>query len=275
MTARQEPLTSKRVEVAGTPYVVVLDDDGGSPITESEREALLQSEAGTVAVGIVRVVPSEHLEAGRSALAEDPAAAWWCETISASGAPLATSGGGVLAAVAALGEWGSLRFEDRRDAIPMATPDGIRDVLAGRSGYAVDLGRWRFVGRSEANELDAVRIGSELIEVVGRVSDATARPGQRTAVLGPNETLGDPRTVHGVGQGRASALCEGERLPSSCLVAAATALTLRHHGGRDAVHHWAVEFDEVTIGVRMFATEEGEHVSVNAPVRVLDEVTAD
>ncbi|MDA3147903.1 hypothetical protein JSO19_11000 [Leucobacter sp. UCMA 4100] len=271
MTTRQQPRTTQRVTVAGTHYLVVLDEAGDCPITASERVALLRRESGTAPAGIVRAVRSEHLEEGRSALAEDPAAAWWCETVSASGSSLATSGGGVLAAVAALGEWGSLRFEDRRDAIPMATPDGIRDVLAGRSGYAVDLGRWRFAGRPETDSLHTVRIGSEHIEVVAHLSDATPERGLRTAVLAADEALGSPRITHGVGQARVSALLEGEMLPSSCLVAAATALTLRHRGGLETPHHWAVEFDEATIGVRMFATEEGEHVSVNAPVHVLGE----
>lgn len=273
MKTRQQPRRTQRVRVAGTHYLVVLDEAGDCPITASERVELLQGETETTPAGIVRAVRSESLEEGRRILTEDSAAAWWCETVSASGSPLATSGGGVLAAVAALGEWGSLRFEDRRDAIPMATPDGIRDVLAGRSGYAVDLGRWRFAGKPEIGSPHAVHVGSERIEVVAHIGDASSEWGLRAAVLAADETLGSPRSTHGVGQARASALFEGEMLPSSCLGAAATALTLRHHGGSGTPHHWAVQFDEAMIGVRMFATEEGEHVSVNAPVHVLGEST--
>jgi len=49
---------------------------------------------------------------------------------------------------------------------------------------------------------------------------------------------------------------------------AATALAVRHWAGEQAPDNWRVEVPGGTLGVRMFAAEDGEHVALAGPAQL-------
>jgi diaminopimelate epimerase len=51
--------------------------------------------------------------------------------------------------------------------------------------------------------------------------------------------------------------------------AAAAALAVRHWAGQGAPNAWQVTVPGGTLGVRMFPTEEGEHVALSGPAELV------
>ena len=59
-------------------------------------------------------------------------------------------------------------------------------------------------------------------------------------------------------------------LPGGVPVAdAAAALAVRHWAGASAPNEWRVEVPGGTLGVRMFAAEDGEHVALSGPAALV------
>lgn len=277
MNHRGTELPWQRIDVAGERVLVLLDPDNRSGTTLADLIAPSTSVSGEDPQTVVRAMKSEHTEQGQRALAEDPAALWWCEASTVHGEPLGTTVGGVLALVDALIRWRVLDITDRREAIPVATDDGIRDVLLGRAGYAVDLGRWRLT--HDARDLTTVQIGSaqtrvqldDSPEAFTHVHTAChAGAPEASAMLSATTSLAEVRVERGIAHGRVNNIgCEHSTFGGNALAAAATALVLRHRSTRDAPHHWSVQQQDSSVGVRMFATEEGEHVSVSAAAELI------
>ena len=254
----------QRIRVCGDDYVVLLDPSNDLWVTGAVLHEIRALGGPRLATGVIRAIHTVHASNADQILREDPAAAWSCDVRSPDGTPVRTSGSGVRALVHALVGWGELAFEDRRDAIPVGTPGGIRDVLIGRSGYAVDLGRWRSLGNDGTV---TVQIGGERVTVVtGGHLDHDPVPARLQGHVSPAQM----RVERGIAHARVT-ICDREDpdRQASSLAAAAAALVLRHLGPLDTPHHWAIEMPGGTIGVRMFATEDGEHVSVSGPVTVI------
>ena len=77
---------------------------------------------------------------------------------------------------------------------------------------------------------------------------------------------GEPLVVDGVGHIRMRVHERGSGETLSCGTgAAAAALATRHWAGAGAPNQWRVEVPGGVLGVRMFATEEGEHVALSGP----------
>ena len=57
--------------------------------------------------------------------------------------------------------------------------------------------------------------------------------------------------------------------------AMAAALATRHWAGAGAPNHWKVNVPGGSLGVRMFATEEGEHVSLSGPAQLVFTTTVE
>jgi diaminopimelate epimerase len=51
--------------------------------------------------------------------------------------------------------------------------------------------------------------------------------------------------------------------------AVAAALATRHRVGPGAPNNWRVDLPDGSLGVQMFPTEDGEHVSLSGPVEIL------
>ena len=261
------------MRISGDEYVVLLDPSGERILTHDEIRSTLTLGGESPAQGVIRAMHTERASNGSEILREDPAAGWWCDMRSPNGTPVGTSGTGVRALVHALVEWGEIAFEDRRDAIPIGTADGVRDVLVGRAGYAVDLGRWRMTELSP--DTFTVQIGRERVTVAvrrgprgdagtGLNAGTDLNAGTRLHAVASRDEVRVERGVAHAAVTIADSDC-AERQASS-LGAAAAAIILRHLGPRDTPHHWAVEMPGGVVGVRLFATEDGEHVSITGAV---------
>src|SRR6185437_613553 len=81
---------------------------------------------------------------------------------------------------------------------------------------------------------------------------------------------GDPLVRDGVGRIRMRVHERGSGETLSCGTgAAAAALAVRHWAGSGAPDQWRVEVPGGTVGVRMFPTEDGEHVALSGPAELV------
>jgi len=87
---------------------------------------------------------------------------------------------------------------------------------------------------------------------------------------------GDPPGRAGVGRIRMRGHERGGGGTLSCGTgAAAAALAVRHWAGSGAPDQWRVEVPGGTVGVRMFPTEDGEHVALSGPAELVYTGTLD
>ncbi|MDO4241201.1 MAG: diaminopimelate epimerase [Microbacteriaceae bacterium] len=293
-----------KVQANGADFVVYADLEGSAPLSQQQIALLCNRNFGVGAAGFVRAVRSVHVPKYAALLAEDSAAEWFLDFYTADGVPAAVTGNAVRAYVAYLISEGLLEPE-RRDAIPIATRDGIKDVLAGVSGYSADLGQWRkladctvtlphdsvvyaaygiFFGEQyavvvldsvadlEALVFPAVPVLSQLSgdqfldKSVGSLDrdvyvSSDISGGARVVFATPAE---DPLVKNSVGRLNIRVYQQGVgELVASDAGCAAAALAFRYLGENELPHHWNVSMAGGALGVRMFPTEDGEHVSVS------------
>ena len=174
--------------------------------------------------------------------------------------------------------------------LPIATRAGIVDVTRSASGhYQADMGRWEFTGVDPlvlARGLDVARPSLAITVPNPHVVVALASRAELSALdlssaplMDPEPQAGaniefvvphDPLVVDGVGVITMRVFERGVGETQSCGTGAiAAALATRHWAGEVAPHHWRVEVPGGTLGVRMFATEEGEHVSLSGPATLV------
>jgi diaminopimelate epimerase len=134
------------------------------------------------------------------------------------------------------------------DRIAIATRDGVKDVQAGSNGvFRVDLGRWRLNDDSARVKMVLDSFTVEPFEPL--VDDGIGRLSLRMNDAATNE-------------------CS-----SWATAAAAAALDTRHRVGPGAPHNWRVDTVDGSLGVQMFPTESGEHVSLSGPAEILATTT--
>ncbi|TFC25903.1 diaminopimelate epimerase [Cryobacterium sp. TMT2-18-3] len=272
----------------GNDFVLFSDPDGQIDLTPSQIRAICDRRFGIGADGIIRAVRSTSLAAGAIALAEDDAAEWFMDYWNADGTVSEMCGNGIRVYTRFLVEQG-LTTLDRGDTLCIGTRGGVRDVQRGATGYQVDLGRWRLDGGEplvRAKDLPVARPGLGINvgnpHVVVALADDDELAGVDLTFVpqldpdpaaGANIELvlpGDPLVVNGVGRIRMRVHERGSGETLSCGTgAAAAALATRHWAGAGAPNQWQVEVTGGTLGVRMFPTEDGEHVSLSGPAELV------
>ncbi|MFD1713030.1 diaminopimelate epimerase [Amnibacterium flavum] len=272
----------------GNDFVLVADPDGEHDLTPSQVVALCDRHFGVGADGVLRAVRSRSIAAGAAALEETPDAEWFMDYRNADGSLAEMCGNGIRVFTRFLLEEGLAELADG-DTIAIGTRGGVRDVQRAGDGFSVDLGRWNLEG------------GEPLVHVK---SLPVARPGLGITVPNPHVVLAvadegelanadlayipvvDPEPIDGVnvelvlpadpliadGIGRISMRVHergvGETL--SCGTgAAAAALATRYWAGAGAPDLWRVEVPGGVLRVRMFPTEEGEHVALSGPAELV------
>jgi diaminopimelate epimerase len=175
--------------------------------------------------------------------------------------------------------------------LPIGTRSGVRDVQRNASGFQADLGRWSLDGGEplvRAKELPVARpglginVGNPHV-VVALASDEELAGADLTyiPVLDPEPADGaniefvvaaEPLVHDGVGRIRMRVHERGSGETLSCGTGAvAAALATRYWAGEGAPHQWRVDVPGGTVGVRMFPTEDGEHVSLSGPAELVFE----
>ena len=272
----------------GNDFIIIEDVDGELDLTAEQVAAVCDRHFGIGADGVLRVVRSSAIADGAASLAEEPDAEWFMDYRNADGSIAEMCGNGIRVFAHYLVRSGLATIE-AGSTLPIGTRAGVRDVTAGAAGYQVDLGRWRLAGTDPLVTADGltvarpglgIDVGNPHV-VVALASDVELaslqlhRAPELDPVLpdGANVEFvvpGDPLVRDGIGhvRMRVSERGVGETLSCGTGVAAA-ALAVRHWAGEHAPDHWRVEVPGGTLGVRMFAAEDGEHVALSGPAQLV------
>jgi len=271
----------------GNDFVLFTDPEGEIELSPEQIRWICDRHFGIGADGIIRAVRSRSIPEGAEVLAEEPAAEWFMDYWNADGTPAEMCGNGIRVYTHYLIETGLIAPE-RRDTIPIGTRAGVKDVLPGVSGYTVDLGRWRLaeerlvlarglhvprpgLGIDLGNpHVVAVLADDETLDLLDLGAAPALEPeppqGANVEFVVPE----DPLIKNGVARIRMRVHERGSGETLSCGTGvAAAALAFRHWGGEGMPNSWSVEVSGGRLGVRMFPTEEGEHVSLSGPAELV------
>jgi diaminopimelate epimerase len=272
----------------GNDFVLFADPDGQTVLTPAQIRAVCDRKFGVGGDGMIRAVRSEHLPEGASALAEDDAAEWFMDYWNADGTPSEMCGNGIRVFTRFLIDHGLAQLESG-DTLAIGTRSGVRDVQRNLTGFQVDLGRWKLDGGEPlvrtrdvavARPGLGINVGNPHVVValadddeldradLGFIPQLDPEPadGANVELVVPR----DPLVVDGVGRIRMRVHERGSGETLSCGTgAAAAALATRHWAGAGAPNQWRVEVPGGVLGVRMFPTQDGEHVSLSGPAELV------
>ena len=274
----------------GNDFVLFADPEGTTDLSPQQVAAICDRHFGVGADGILRAVRSVNIAEGAAALAEDDAAEWFMDYRNADGSVAEMCGNGIRVFTKFLIENGLADLEPG-GTLPIGTRSGVRDVQRNSSGFQADLGRWSLDGGEplvRAKELAVARPGLGINvgnpHVVVALASDEELDGADLAyipVIDPEPVDGanvefvvaaDPLVHDGVGRIRMRVHERGSGETLSCGTGAvAAALATRYWAGEGAPHQWRVDVPGGTVGVRMFPTEDGEHVSLSGPAELVFE----
>ena len=272
----------------GNDFVLFADPDGEIDLSPAQVAAICDRHFGVGADGILRAIRSSRLPEGAAALAEDTAAEWFMDYRNADGTIAEMCGNGIRVFTRFLLDNGLASIEPGQ-SLPIGTRNGVRDVQVSGTGIQADLGRWALEGGEplvRAKDLPVARPGLGISVgnphvVVALASDEELDGADLSyiPVLEPEAPDGanvefvvaaDPLVRDGVGHIRMRVHERGSGETLSCGTGAvAAALATRHWAGPSAPNQWRVDVPGGTVGVRMFPTEEGEHVSLSGPAELV------
>jgi diaminopimelate epimerase len=270
----------------GNDFVLVLDSEGELSLTSKQIAKICDRHFGIGADGFIRVVKSSKLPEGKEILETEPAALWFMDYFNADGSAAEMCGNGIRVFARYLLDRGLAKIEGG-STLAVGTRAGVKDLTQGSNGFAVDLGRWKLTSEFtvEANGIEVARPGQGIEignpHVVVALSSAeelkqlklfeapVVEPapdnGANVEFVVPN----DPMIKDGVGyfSFRVHERGVGETLSCGTGIAAA-ALATRYWAGASAPNQWQVQALGGVVAVRMFATEDGEHVSISGPAEL-------
>ena len=273
----------------GNDFVLVHDPDNSIDLTPKQVAKICDRHFGIGADGFIRVVESKFVAEGIELLKASPEAQWFMDYRNADGSIAEMCGNGVRVFARYLIEKGLAKVGNG-ETLTVGTRAGVRDVQPNRAGFAVDMGRWKLDDEVtvHAHQLSVSRPGQGINVgnphvVVALASheelknlDLTQAPkldplpehGANVEFVVPAE----PMVVDGVGSIDMRVFERGVGETLSCgtgIVAAA--LATRYWAGKGAPNIWTVSVPGGTLGVRMFPTEEGEHVGLSGAAELVFE----
>ncbi len=271
----------------GNDFIVFADPDGVLDLTAEQIAELCDRRYGIGADGVLRAVRSRHIPDGAAALAEDPDAEWFMDYHNADGSAAEMCGNGIRVFARFLIDNGLTELADG-DTLSIGTRAGVRDVQRTLSGFQVDLGRWSLDGGEplvDAEGLDISRPGlginvgnPHVVIALAHESELVALDLRDAPVIDPVVEGGvnvefvvpaDPLVRDGIGRIRMRVHERGSGETLSCGTgAAAAALATRYWAGAGAPNQWRVQVPGGVLGVRMFPTEDGEHVALSGPAEI-------
>lgn len=270
----------------GNDFVLVLDANGELKLDAKQIAAICDRHFGIGADGFIRVIKSAYLPEGAAALAEAPEATWFMDYYNADGSTAEMCGNGVRVFARYLTEKGLVELGDG-EVLAVGTRAGVKDVQRNMAGFAVDMGRWKLEGDDilvHADNLEVSRPGQGInlgnphvvvalahkseLEELQLIDAPILKP---AAPNGANVEFVVPEDVkNGVGyiSMRVFERGVGETLSCGTGICAA-ALATRHWAGAGAPNTWQVTVPGGTLGVRMFPTEDGEHVGLSGAAELV------
>jgi diaminopimelate epimerase len=278
----------------GNDFVLISDHDGELDLSPNDYAFLADRHVGVGGDGVIRAVKTVHVPEWSHLLDADPDAEWFLDNRNADGSDGGLCGNGIRVYLAFLLAEGLVSLK-QGDRIAIGTRAGVKDVQLGANGmFRVDLGRWSMGdGTAAPAEADVSARGLDVsrpslgisvgtphaVVALANTDELAALDLSAAPVLDPPLAPGanvefvvpaDPLVDDGIGRisVRVHERGLGETL-SSGTGAAAAALATRHWAGPTAPHNWRVEMPGGSLGVQMFPTEEGEHVSLSGPAELV------
>lgn len=278
----------------GNDFVLVLDADAELKLSQKQIAKICDRNFGVGADGLIRVVRTKNSPEVSHLLKDAPEAEWFMDYYNADGATAEMCGNGSRVFARFLIEKNLVSLEDSQ-TLSISTRAGVKDLQRNMAGFAVDMGRWK-LDESEvlvrASQLDVARPGLSISvgnpHVVVALADAEELKElnlHQAPQLQPQPEAGanvefvvpdEPMIKNGVGyiSMRVFERGVGETLSCGTGICAA-ALATRYWAGAGAPNTWQVTVAGGTLGVRMFATEDGEHVGLSGAAVLSFEGTID
>lgn len=272
----------------GNDFVLVLDADGELNLTTEQIAKICDRHFGIGADGFIRVIKSHNLPEGKQILAEEPSAVWFMDYYNADGSTAEMCGNGSRVFARYLTERGLVKLTEG-ETLSIGTRAGVKDLQRNMSGFAVDIGRWKLDGGEVLIHTDGLQVARPGIGInVGNPHYVVAlASGRELAELDLHEEPGiepspekganvefvvpaEPMVKDGVGHitMRVYERGVGETLSCGTGICAA-ALATRHWAGAGAPNIWQVRVPGGVLGVRMFATEDGEHIGLSGAAELV------
>ncbi|WIB16582.1 diaminopimelate epimerase [Curtobacterium sp. MCPF17_050] len=277
----------------GNDFVLFADPDATVDLTPDRIRAIADRRFGVGADGVIRAVRSDAIPEGRAVLAEDPDATWFMDYHNADGSVAEMCGNGIRVFARYLTEAGLVDLAPGQ-TLTVGSRKGVVDIQRSSTGFAADLGRWRLGidgGGSDdvlvrAKELDRARPGlgihvgnPHVVVAVASEEELAGIDLTYVPVLDPAPASGanvefvlpgDPLVTDGVGEITMRVHERGSGETLSCGTGAiAAALATRYWAGSAAPDTWRVRVPGGVLTVRMFAAEDGEHVSLAGPAELV------
>jgi diaminopimelate epimerase len=235
---------------------------------------------------LILVTRTENSEVAHL-LHDEPNAEWFMDYRNRDGSKAEMCGNGIRVFARYLTSRGLASIVGG-STLPVATRAGVKDLTSTSTGFAVDLGRWGVESDDylvKADGLSVPRPGLGLSLGNPHVVVALADEGELEALelhkapkLDPQPRKGanvefvvldDPLIKEGVASisMRVHERGVGETLSCGTGIAAA-ALAIRHWAD-NGQNFWRVRVPGGEVGVRMYPTEDGEHVAISGPAELV------
>ena len=270
----------------GNDFILVLDEHGQIEISAEQVASMCDRHFGIGADGLIRVTPTAKSPEVSHLLEQEPGAQWFMDYRNADGTKAEMCGNGIRVFARYLLDKGLAELTSG-STLPIATRDGIKDLTATQTGFAVDLGLFkvgddetlvRARGLSVARPALEVNVGNphRVVALADKAELESIDLG-RAPMLEPEAdgganvefvVLDEPLIKEGVA-GLTMRVHErgvGETLSCGTGIAAA-AIAIRHYAGGEQ-NYWKVTVPGGQVAVRMFPTEDGEHVSISGPAEL-------
>ena len=270
----------------GNDFILVLDEHGQIEISAEQVALMCDRHFGIGADGLIRVTPTAKSPEVSHLLEQEPGAQWFMDYRNADGSKAEMCGNGIRVFARYLLDNG-LTGLTAGSTLPMATRDGIKDLTATQTGFAVDLGLFKVGDDETLVRARGLSVARPALEVnvgnphrVVALADNAELEGidlVRAPILEPEAdgganvefvVLDEPLIKEGVA-GLTMRVHErgvGETLSCGTGIAAA-AIAIRHYAGGEQ-NYWKVTVPGGQVAVRMFPTEDGEHVSISGPAEL-------
>ncbi|MDG2497018.1 MAG: diaminopimelate epimerase [Aquiluna sp.] len=270
----------------GNDFILILDKPGQLALSQGEVAKMCDRHFGIGADGLIIVKPTAKSPEVSHLLEVEPGAEWFMDYRNADGSEAEMCGNGIRVFARFLLENQLCTLTDG-STLPVATRNGIKDITATVNGFAVDLGLFT-IGNDEtlvsASGLQVTRPGLEInvgnphvVVALANMDELEGLELNKPPQLDPAQpdganiefvVLDEPLVSKGVAglSMRVHERGSGETLSCGTGVAAA-AIAIRHWAG-GSQNFWKVSVPGGDVAVRMFPTEDGEHVAISGPAEL-------
>ena len=285
----QPPLLVTKGHGTGNDFVLFSDPENERGLRTEDYRFLADRHLGVGGDGVIRAASTAASPEVAGLLEQEPDAHWFMDYRNNDGSLAEMCGNGIRVFAEYLLEEGLATLE-QGSTLPIATRAGIVDVTRSATGhYQADMGRWSFTGEDPLVLAGGIEVARPSLAitvpnphvVVALASEEELRSVDLTRKprLDPEPEAGaniefvvpgDPLVLDGVGVISMRVFERGVGETQSCGTGAiAAALATRHWAGDGAPHQWRVGVPGGSLAVRMFPTEEGEHVSLSGPAQLV------